>query len=83
MRTNVRSRSSARAMPRPVAPEHKVSPQEPAELVGPPRPRPKTGGWSEDWSDPSKLRQMSAAWPLMWLAVPFVLAILYEFLKFR
>jgi len=46
-----------------------------------PAPKRKGGDWAEDWKDPSKLRQMNPVWPLMWLTVPFVLAILYEFFR--
>ena len=34
----------------------------------------------EDWTDPAKQHQMSAIWPLMWLAVPLVALILYGLL---
>lgn len=83
MRTNLRNRSGARPKPRPVAPLHEAVAPEPVEPAEPAAPRPNAGGWPEDWSDPSKLPQMSAIWPLLWLTVPFVLAIVYELVKFR
>jgi hypothetical protein len=35
---------------------------------------------AEDWTDPAKRHQMSAIWPLMWLAVPLVGLVLYGLL---
>ena len=34
----------------------------------------------EDWTDPAKRHQMSAIWPLMWLAIPLVALVLYGLL---
>jgi hypothetical protein len=31
----------------------------------------------DDWSKPETHHQMSAIWPLLWLAIPFVLLVLY------
>jgi hypothetical protein len=37
----------------------------------------RTGGWAEDWTEPSKHHQVSALWPLMWLTLPLALLVLY------
>ena len=44
-----------------------------------PNPPPHGRGWAEDWSDPSKLPQVSALWPLLWLTIPLVLLVLYGY----
>lgn len=83
MPTNLKSRSGARVSGSPVVPETEM---DPSEVVVPdpvPPPRRKGGDWAEDWNDPSKLRQMSPIWPLLWLTVPFVLVIVYELFKTR
>lgn len=34
-------------------------------------------GWAEDWSDPSKFKQMSPIVPLVWFGVVLLLLIVY------
>jgi len=82
MHTNRKSSSVARTADVPLAPmpEAAVAPSEPIA----PAPqltaaRPHGRAWPEDWSSPSKLPQMSAIWPLLWLTIPFVLLVLYGF----
>jgi hypothetical protein len=73
MRSNVKSKSSSSTdLPRsaettssrPKAPEPPLAPA--------------TG--TDDWSDPSKQRQMSAIWPLLWIVIPLGSLILYGLL---
>lgn len=81
MRKNLRSRSDARVPGSFVIPEVEV---DSAETVSPgsvPPPRRSGNARADDWSDPSKMRQMSPLWPLLWLAIPFVLLIVYELFK--
>jgi|GEM_PF-3316833 len=81
MRTNLRNRPGARIPAPPVVPSPEVDPVEPIAPETARRRSPRGGAWAEDWSDPSKMRQMSPIWPLLWLTVPFVLAIVYELFK--
>jgi hypothetical protein len=73
-RTNVDDRLDARAT------GAAGSETDPAEQAVPERLSarpPQAPPGADDWSDPSKLRQMSAIWPLLWLTVPLVLLVLY------
>ena len=82
MRTNLKSSSVASTVNVPLAPmpEAAVVPSEPiAPAPQPTAARPQGRGWAEDWSDPSKLPQVSALWPLLWLTIPLVLLVLYGY----
>jgi hypothetical protein len=82
MRTNLKSSSVARKAVVPLAPmpEAAVAPSEPiAPVPQPTAAHPHGRGWAEDWSDPSKLPQVSALWPLLWLTIPLVLLVLYGY----
>lgn len=76
MRTNTRRSAGAGTTGHPAS----IPEASPSELVAPegtPDLEPRAGSWAEDWSTPAKQRQMSAAWPLLWLTIPLVLLILY------
>ncbi len=81
MRTNVKRSSGARRSGHPSGraleatdDAHASKPQ-----TEPPGSRPRN--WAEDRSDPSKQRQMSAVWPLLWLALPLFLLVVYGLLS--
>ena len=38
---------------------------------------PKVAPWAEDWSTPEKLPRMSAAIPLIYMAIPFIGCVLW------
>ena len=80
MRTN--TKTSSRSPGSTGHPPTLPLPEAPSEVLAPsPEPRaegrPAGGSWAEDWSDPSKQPQMSPIWPLLWLAIPFVLLVVY------
>lgn len=77
-RTNASNRPSARAAS---ATGSEADPTE--QALSPIPPRPEARPDADDWSDPSKLRQMSAIWPLLWLTIPLVLLVLYGLLTIR
>lgn len=78
MRSNPKSKSSSGTRPGPnpaataMAPDEPVDPEPHAQAAPP-----KSSSSQEDWSDPAKQHQMSAIWPLLWLAIPFVALVLY------
>lgn len=79
MRTNLKSSSVASTAHVPLAPMPETA-SAPNERIAPaPQPTPHGRGWAEDWSDPSKLPQVSALWPLLWLTIPLVLLVLYGY----
>jgi len=74
MRSNVKSKSRAGAdLPRSA---ETISSQPVA-----PEPPSAAAAATDDWSDPSKQRQMSAIWPLLWLVIPLGSLILYGLLS--
>jgi len=83
MRKNLRSRSGARASGSFVVPEIEVDSAETVSPESVPLPQGSDKARADDWSDPSKMRQMSPLWPLLWLAIPFVLLVVHELFKGR
>ena len=44
------------------------------------QPDPKSvAPWAEDWSDPRKMRRMSATIPLLWMLIPFLACVLWGY----
>lgn len=82
MRPNVKrglgvsQRSRQAPLPSIESREETVSPRE-----RPPTESRSVGSWAEDWNDPSTHPRMSAIWPVLWIAVPLVLLVLYGLLS--